>query len=392
VKARQIVDGVQLLGAVDWDRRLFDALIPLPDGTSYNAYLVRGADKTVLLDAADPATADELLGQLADVPTLDYVVAHHVEQDHSGAIPQVLARYPEARVLCSKPAVKMLVDHLAIPEARIIAVADGETLDLGGKTLKFVYTPWVHWPETMVTYLAEDRILFSCDFFGSHLATTDVFADEKLVYEPAKRYYAEIMMPFSKFVLSNIEKLRGYDVGYIAPSHGPVFDRPAFIVEAYREWAAGAPRNVAIVAYVSMHESTKLMADRLVLSLVARGVAVRYYNLIETDIGKLAADLVDAATVVIGTPIVLGGPHPHAAYAAIVTNALRPKVKHLAVFGSFGWGGKVIEKLTDYLSALGGAELLPPVLAKGLPRESDFAAIDALAETIAAKHAALGLK
>ena len=392
MKARQIVDGVQLLGAVDWDRRLFDALIPLPDGTSYNAYLVKGADKTVLLDAADPAKADELFAQLADVPTLDYVVAHHVEQDHSGALPQVLERYPNAKLLCSTPAVKMLVDHLDLPESRIQAVADGEALDLGGKTLKFIYTPWVHWPETMVTYLAEDRILFSCDFFGSHLATSDVFADEATVYEPAKRYYAEIMMPFSKFVMSNIRKLSGYDIAYIAPSHGPVYARPAFIVDAYREWAAGAPKNVAIVAYVSMHDSTKLMADRLVASLVERGVAVRYYNLVETDIGKLAADFVDAATIVIGTPVVLGGPHPQAAYAAALANALRPKARHLAVFGSFGWGGKAVEKLADYLAALGSAELLTPVLAKGLPREKDYAALDALAESIASKHAALDLK
>ena len=392
MNARQIVDGVQLIGAADWDRRLFDSLIPLPDGTSYNAYLVKGAEKTVLLDAVDPTKIDELLEQLADVPSVDYVVAHHVEQDHSGGLPRVLARFPNARLLCSKPAVRMLVDHLDIAESRITAVADGETLDLGGKTLRFIYTPWVHWPETMVTYLPEDRVLFTCDFFGSHLATSDVYADESAVYEPAKRYYAEIMMPFSKFVLNNIEKLKGLDVAYIAPSHGPVYDRPSFIVDAYREWAAGAPKNLAIVAYVSMHGSTRLMADRLVTSLVERGVSVRYYNLVETDIGKLAVDLVDAATVVLGTPIVLGGPHPLAAYAAIVTNALRPKVKHLAAFGSFGWGGKVIEKLTEHLSALSGAELLPPVLVKGLPKSADFAAIDALAESIAAKHAALGLQ
>ncbi len=187
------------MGAVDWDRRLFDSLMPLPDGTSYNAYLIQGSEKTALLDAVDPTMENVLLSQLESVENIDYLIAHHAEQDHSGAIPRVLEKYKNAKVVATKLGKKMLMDHLPIPEERFVTVGDGETLSLGDKTLEFIHTPWVHWPETMCTYLREEKILFTCDFFGSHLATSDLYVtDEARAYEAAKRYYAEIMMPFSK--------------------------------------------------------------------------------------------------------------------------------------------------------------------------------------------------
>ena len=208
MKARKIRENVHWMGAIDWDRRLFDDLIPLPDGTSYNAYLIEGQEKTALLDAVSPRLTGVLMYQLEQVPEIDYVISHHAEQDHSGTIPQVLERYPQAQVLATSTGKPMLVDHLRIPAERITAVEDGETLSLGGKTLTFLYTPWVHWPETMVSYLEEERILFSCDFFGSHLATTDLYVSEEWrVYEAAKRYYAEIMMPFRKVIQRNLEKI-----------------------------------------------------------------------------------------------------------------------------------------------------------------------------------------
>ncbi|MCU0244391.1 MAG: FprA family A-type flavoprotein, partial [Acidobacteria bacterium] len=177
MKPREIVPDVHYVGAPDFDRRLFDALIPLPDGTSYNSYLVTGRDKIALVDAVEPEKMHVLRGYLEAVPRVDYIVSNHTEQDHSGGIPWLLERYPGAVVLASEPAKPMLVDHLGLDPARIRVVADGERLELGGKTLRFVYTPWVHWPETMSTYLEEDRILFSCDWFGAHVAQTDLFAD-----------------------------------------------------------------------------------------------------------------------------------------------------------------------------------------------------------------------
>jgi len=391
MQARKIEDRIYWMGAVDWDRRLFDSLIPLPDGTTYNAYLVEGTEKTALLDTVDPPMAETLMGQLDAVPKIDYIVSHHAEQDHSGSIPRVLERYPQAKVVSTPKAKTMLVDLLKIPEDSFIAVADGETISLGDRTLKFIHTPWVHWPETMVTYLEERRILFSCDFYGSHIATTDLFvADEGRVYEAAKRYFAEIMMPFRGMIEKNIEKLKAYDIQMIAPSHGQIYNRPSFIMDAYRDWVFGSPRNIAVLPYVSMHSSTKLMVDHLASALVKNGVHAELFNLTVTDIGKLAMALVDAATIIVGTPTVLAGPHPLAAYAAFLANALRPKVKFLSIIGSYGWGGKAVETLAGMIPNL-KVEVLEPVLCKGLPSQNDFSALDRLAESVAQKHKELNL-
>jgi len=374
------------MGSVDWDSRLFDSLIPLPDGTSYNAYLIEGSEKTVLLDTVDPSMANELLAQLEGVSKIDYVVSQHAEQDHSGTIPQVLEKYPDAKIISTPKAKGMLGDLLPIPEESFLTVKDGETLSLGDKTLKFIHTPWVHWPETMVTYLEEDRILFSCDFFGSHIATTDLFvSDEGRVYEAAKRYYAEIMMPFRGVIKKNLEKLESFDIEMIAPGHGQIFPNPAFIMNAYRDWIFSPPRNAVVLPYVSMHASTKRMVAYFVAALVEKGVRVELFNLAVTDIGKLAMALVDAATIVVGTPTILAGPHPYAAYAAFLANALRPKAKFLSIIGSYGWGGKTVETLAGMIPNL-KVEVLEPVLCKGVPSETDFKALDRLAGTIAQKH------
>jgi len=389
MKMRKITDGVSWLGAVDWNRRLFDSLIPLPDGTSYNAYLVRGQSKTVLLDSVDPAKSDVLMRQLEDVDTVDYVVAQHAEQDHSGSIPLVLQKYPEARVLATAKGKGMLVDHLRIPEVCIDSVEDGALLDLGGKTLEFIHTPWVHWPETMCTYLREDQILFSCDFMGSHLATTDLYAtDQAAVCEAAKRYYAEIMMPFRSIIQKNLVKLQQHDVKMIAPSHGPVYDQPAWIMKAYRGWTSDSVKNEVVLPYISMHGSTQKMVDYLVSALAERGVKVHLFDLAVTDIGKLAIALVDAAIIVVGTPTVHIGPHPAVFYASHLANALRPKLRYASIIGSYGWSSKAIEQIAGLIPNL-KVEILEPVLCRAYPRAETFAALDKLASTIADRHAKL---
>ena len=386
MRARKIREGIYWMGAVDWDRRLFDSLIPLPDGTSYNAYLVQGSEKTVLVDTVDPTMVDVLLFQLEGVPNIDYVIAHHAEQDHSGALPHVLEKYENAKVLTTPKGKGMLMDLLLIPEERFIMVEDGETLSLGNKTLKFIHAPWVHWPETMVTYLQEDHILFTCDLFGSHLATTDLYVtDEARVYEAAKRYYAEIMMPFRKIIQKNLEKIKDHEIDLIAPSHGPIYDRPTFIIDAYRDWVSDVPKNVVVLPYISMHGSTGKMVTYLVSALAEKGVTVHPFNLAVTDIGKLAITLVDAATMVIGTPTVHVGPHPNVFYAAYLANALRPKLKFASIIGSYGWSSKAIEQIAGLIPNL-QVEILEPVLCKGFPREADFRALDNLAATIAEKH------
>ncbi len=386
---RKIKDSVFQLGAVDWDRRLFDSLIPLPDGTSYNAYLVKGTEKTALVDTADPAKVDIIMEQLSDVVKIDYIVAQHAEQDHSGSIPQVLAKYPEAIILASPKCKPMLVDHLHLAENKIRTVADGEKISLGSHTLEFIHTPWVHWPETMCTFVHEEKILFSCDFFGAHLATSDLFAqDDERVYEAAKRYYAEIMMPFRGIIRKNIDKISNFPVEIICPSHGPAYKHPSFIINAYKDWISETPKNNLVVAYISMHNSTRILVDHLVASCASKGVFVQQFDLSVTDIGKLAIALVDAATVVLGTPTVHVGAHPHVLNAANLANSLRPKLKFASIIGSYGWATKAVEQLASAIGAL-KLEIIPPVLCKGMPTQQDIEAIESLALEISKRHATL---
>jgi flavorubredoxin len=388
MKPREIRPGIYRVGAIDWDRRLFDSLIPLPDGTSYNSYLIKGSEKTALIDTVDPSMQDVLINHLSQlgIKSIDYVVSNHAEQDHSGAIPYVLEKYPSAEVVATSRAKGMLIDLLMIPEEKFITVNDKETISLGDKTLEFVHAPWVHWPETMLTYLREDKILFPCDFFGSHLATTDLYvSDEGQVYEAAKRYYAEIMMPFRTTIQKNLEKVKNYTIDIIAPSHGPMYDKPEFILKAYHSWAFDEPKNIVVLPYISMHGSTRKMVEYLVEALAQRDVMVKQFDLAVTDIGKLAMALVDAATIVIGAPTVLAGPHPNVVYATVLANALKPNLKFVSIIGSYSWGGKTVEQLAGMIPNL-KVEILEPVLSKGFPKEADFKALDNLATTIAEKH------
>jgi len=391
--ANELKPNIFSVGAIDWDRRLFDELIPLPDGTSYNSYLIKGSEKTALLDAVDPTKTHVLLDNLVKAGTqkIDYIVAHHAEQDHSGAIPEVLLLYPDAKVVTNAKCKSMLMDLLHIDEGKFITIEDGGKLSLGDKTLQFVFIPWVHWPETLATYIPEDKILFPCDFFGSHLATSSLFVDnEPAVLQAAKRYYAEIMMPFRAAIKNNLKKIAELKIEMIAPSHGPVYPKPQLIIDAYKDWASDDVKNEVVVAYVSMHGSVRTMVEHFVIALSERGIKVKQFNLTGVDIGELAMALVDAATVVIGAPTTLVGAHPSAAYAAMLTNALRPKARFASIIGSFGWSGKMVEQLTGLMGNL-KVEILEPVISKGMPKDEDYVALDNLADKIAAKHKETGL-
>lgn len=388
---KKIKEGVFYVGAVHWDRRLFDELIPLPDGTSYNAYLVHGNDKTALIDTVDPVTINQLFDNLTKlkIKKIDYVIANHAEQDHSGGIPYILKEYPEAKVVTNEKCKPMLMELLLIPEEKFIVIKEGEKLELGGKTLQFFMIPWVHWPETMATYLMEDKILFPCDFFGSHTATSDIF-DQEHFYLPAKRYYAEIMSPFRNNVRNNLEKVKKLDIEIIAPSHGIIYKNPELIMDAYADWASDNVKNEVIIAFVSMHDSVRKMAEHLREALVDRGINVHYFNLTVTDVGELAMTLIDAATLILGVPTVLAGMHPVGAYATYLANALRPKTRFISLITSYGWGEKASEVIKNMTTNF-KAELIQPVIAKGYPKEDDLRQIDTLADEILRKHKEIGL-
>jgi len=350
---REISTNVHVVGAIDWDRRLFDELIPIPEGTSYNSYLIKGSEKTALIDTVDPTKSHELLKNLEQLQTakIDYVIANHAEQDHSGTIPKILELYPDAMVVTNLKCKEMLKDLLLIPEDRFMPINDRNTITLGNKTLEFILAPWVHWPETMFTYLQEDKILFSCDFLGSHLATSDVFViDEAKVYESAKRYYAEIMMPFRTSIKKHLEIIDGMQIETIAPSHGPLYQNPRFILDSYKDWISDKAKNEVIIPYISMHGSTAELVNYLVAALIKRDITVKPFNLTKTDIGELAISLVDAATIIIASPTVLVGPHPSVIYATYLVNALRPKLKVASIIGSYGWGSRMVEHIKGMLT------------------------------------------
>ena len=390
---QKIKQNVFSIGAKHWDRRLFDELIPLPDGTTYNSYLVEGSDKTALIDTVDPETLNVLFENLENhgVLKIDYIIVNHAEQDHSGGIPTVLSKYPESKVVTNEKCKKILIDLLKIPDDKFMVIKDEETLSLGDKTLQFFLTPWVHWPETMVTYLKKERILFSCDFLGSHYVSSELFVkDEAKVYNSAKRYFAEIMMPFRKNIINHLNKLEGIEIDMIAPSHGQIYGNPKLILDAYKDWTSDNVKNEVVIPYVSMHGSTKKMVEYLTSALIERDIAVKPFNLTVTDIGELAIELVDAATIVIGSPTVLTGPHPAVASAAFLANMIKPKARFATVIGSYGWAGKLVERIAGMIGNL-KVELLPPVMVKGFPKENDFRALDELADAILEKHKSLDI-
>ncbi len=389
----EIKSGVFTVGANHWNRQLFDELIHLPNGTTYNAYFIKGKDKNVLIDTVDPDKKGILIDNLEKlkVDKLDYIISNHAEQDHSGTIPDLLKLYPDVKIVTNPKCKDFLKEHLLISDNKFHVVNDGETLSIGDKTFQFILTPWVHWPETMVTYLKEDKILFSCDFFGSHLASSDTYAlDESKVYSAAKRYYAEIMMPFKNHIIKHLEKVDQLKINIIAPSHGPLYNKPEFIINAYKEWVSDKVQNEVVIPYVSMHDSTQKMVDYLVDSLAEKGLSVKPFNLTVADMGEFAMSLIDAATVIIATPTVLAGPHPSAVYASYFMNALRPKTKFVSVIGSYGWGGKTLDVVKNLISNV-KAEFITPVIIKGHPKEQDYKLLEQLSDTIFNKHKELHL-
>jgi len=384
---KELKSNIFYSGSQDPDRKLFDQLIPLPDGTSYNSYVIKGSNKTALVDTVHPDKAEELLAKLKTFgEKIDYIISNHAEQDHSGSIPKVLELFPDAMIITNAKCKALIKDFLLVSDDKFIEIKDGETLSLGDKTVQFIMAPWVHWPDTMFSYVQEDKVLFTGDFLGSHIAGNDLFVtDEEKIYRGAKRYYAEIMMPFRTHIQKHLQKIADIDVKMIAPSHGPVYQNPDFIINAYKDWSSDTPKNEVLIAYVSMYESTKIMVEYLAKMLSKKSIEVKSCNLIEEDIGEVAMNLVDPATIILASPMVLAGLHPNAAYAAYLINALKPKFKFATVIGSYGWGGNMVNQLKSMLTAV-KPEFLEPVIIKGVPKEEDYKLLDNLAENIAEKH------
>jgi len=348
----EISEGVFWVGIKDFNRRIFDALISLPQGTSYNAYLVKGKEKTALIDTVNPGFEKELvekIGQVIDPTDLDYIVMNHAEPDHANAIPYVMQASKEAVLITTEKGAKMAKIFHRVRDERIKTVKDQDTIELGGKTLKFIEAPMLHWPETMFTYLVEGKVLFPCDFFGAHTAFGTYDADVEEIISVAKRYFGEIMMPFRNMGNKALDKVKDLPIKLIAPSHGPIYKNPERILEAYQKWTAGETKEKVIVVYVSMWSSTEAMIKTMAETLLSEGVEVSLYNLVNSDTGEIAKDLVDSRAIVLGMPTVLGGMHPIAIYAAYLVKALRPPLKYAAILSSYGWAGGALRQALEIL-------------------------------------------
>ncbi len=385
----ELAPGIRRIGTQDWDRRIFDALVSVPYGTSYNAFLVEGTDKRALIDTTSMGAEEaflEKVSALAPLADLDYLVMNHAEPDHGSAIPHILKAAPRAQLVLTQAGLAAAQALYDVPADRATVVKDGDSVDLGGKTLRFVDAPFLHWPETMFTYCPEEGVLFPCDFLGSHIAADRAYADEvgDIVLPEAKRYFAEIMMPFGRPAGRALDKIAALQpaVRIIAPSHGPVHRHPAAILQAYEQWVRGPLAPKAVIAYISMWSSTATLAEEVAAAISAEGVEAVPYNLLVSDVSHLARDLVDASALVIGSPTVLGGPHPAVAQAVALVRAFKPRLKLAAAFGSYGWGGGAVRVIGDAAKAA-GLEVVDAFEVKGRPRPDDLTRARDLGRTVA---------
>ncbi len=389
MKFQEIKNNIYYCGLNDCERTIFDELIPLECGTSYNSYLVKGSEKTAIIDTMYPPKAQEYLDNLDKngVDKVDYIIANHGEQDHTGTLPELIKKYPQAKIVTNAICKGNIKEMLLIDdEDKFITVKNDDTISLGDKTLKFIIAPGVHWPDTMFTYIVEDRVLCTCDFLGAHYTFEDCIAKpSKELEHSAKRYYAEIMMPFRNMCKKYTKMIKDLNPEYILPSHGPIYDNPKFILDLYEDWTADLGKNMVAMPYVSMYGSTEEMVDYLAKKFTDTGIEVVKFDIVTGDLGDLAMTLVDAESIILGSSMVLAYPHPMAANIAYLANVLRPKAKFASFVGSYGWGGNLFGKLQEMLSGL-KLEIIEPLLVKGKPKAEDFAKLDVMAEEFIKKH------
>lgn len=360
MRAVRISEGIEWVGAIDWNLRDFHGY-ETPRGTTYNAYLVRGAETTALVDTVKATFAPELLARVASVmdpAEVGLIVVNHVEPDHNGGLREVMAAMPGARVVASGSGVRGVAEHhdgLAID-----AVGAGDVIDLGGRTLRFLPTPMVHWPDSMFTYCAEDRVLMPNDALGQHMATEERFADDAgldLALEELAVYYANILMPLGTQVAGAVEKLAatGWEIDVVAPSHGVAWrgEGLAAALTAYGRMTSGVTRAKVVVAYATMWGSTDALARAIADGAAGAGAEVELFDLAVTPFAHATRHLLDARALLLGSPTLHHGMlHRMAAYIQYIAG-LKPQGKAVGVFGSYGWSSGATAQMMSRLAEAG---------------------------------------
>ncbi len=357
MKAVQIKEGIYWVGAIDWNIRNFHGY-QTGRGSTYGAYLIID-EKITLIDTVKASFTDEMMDRISDIispAAIDIIISNHVEMDHSGALPAICKRCPNAAVYTSGPnGVKGLTAHYG--GDHYLPVKSNDTLSLGKRTLSFVATPMLHWPDNMVTYCPEEKILFSNDAFGQHLATTERFDDETdiaVVIEEARKYYANIIMCYGKQAHSAWEIVKGLDIELIAPSHGVIWRKHiAEILDAYEKWSDNQPETGAVIVYDSMWHSTEKMAVVIADAFAGNGIPARLYDLKENHHSNIVPAVLTSKYIAVGSPTLNNQMMPSVAGFLCYLKGLSPKNRETFAFGSYGWGGQSISLIEKELEACG---------------------------------------
>ncbi|MBT3394538.1 MAG: FprA family A-type flavoprotein [Waddliaceae bacterium] len=383
----EIVPGIYWVGAIDWDLRNFHGY-RTQRGSTYNAYLIVD-DKITLVDTVKAPFADELLERVSaivDPAAIDYVVVNHVEMDHSGALPHVMSIAKNATVVTSPNGKKGLKHHYK-KEWPTHVVNSGDSLSLGKRTLQFTLAPMVHWPDSMVTYIPEDKLLLPNDAFGQHIATSerfDVDVSWDIVEREAAKYYSNIVMPFGSPVSKLLDDLSGLPIEIIAPSHGIVWkDHVADIVGLYKKWASDALEERAVIVYDTMWQSTKHMAEVLAKLFEENDISYTVYNLTDTHISDVMTDVLAAKYICVGSPTLNNGMLPTMAGFLTYLKGLSPKTPRKAIaFGSYGWGGQSIQQIEAVLKECGCEVPIKGLKIQYVPGDEDLEAFKQQASTL----------
>jgi flavorubredoxin len=372
----EIKPGVYWVGGIDWDIRNFHGYIT-NRGSTYNAYLIVD-EKIVLVDTVKHYLFDEMLArikEIVDPAKIDYIVSNHVEMDHSGSISKMLEHAPNATIITSTQGEKGLKRHYK-KDWNFQVVKSGDTLNIGKRTLNFVHIPMVHWPDSMVTYIPEDKLLLPNDAFGQHIASCERFDDQigwEILKEEAKKYYGNIVMPYGDQVTKAIEALGGLDIDMIGPSHGIIWrSLIPNILEEYQKWATYKTENKALIVYDSMWGSTKEMAIKLREGLLEAGVSVTMRNLLISHISDIITDVSDTKLILLGSPTLNNGMLPTMGGFLTYLKGLRPKDRIGFAFGSFGWGGQAVGQIEDVMNDLKWEIPIPGTKIKYIPDEDEL--------------------
>ncbi|WP_156161090.1 MULTISPECIES: FprA family A-type flavoprotein [unclassified Methanosarcina] len=389
--AVELVRGVYWVGAIDWNGRDFHGFTT-PGGTTYNSYLVVG-EKTALIDTVKAPFAGEMLRRITriiDPSKLDYIVVNHMELDHAGSLAE-LKKQTDAKILITRRGVDILKGYFRDSGSEnwdLEVVQTGDQLDLGGKTLMFLEATMLHWPDSMETFLKEDRILFSNDGFGQHIATSKRYDFEVGdVIPEAAEYYANILMPFHMPLLRFLGILEnmGIEPLQIAPSHGIIWKQDLKkILEAYRAWANGEVKEKVLVIYDTMWGSTEIMANEIAETVREAGVEVKLLNLRKNTRSHIMKEMLDAAAFAVGSPTLNNGIFPTVGDFLVYIKGLRPQKKKAMAFGSYGWGGGAVKTIEQELKNAGIEVLEPGLQARYRPYEKELEKCRKLGEQLAA--------